>query len=191
MRSRKRNTRYRAVPWLLCIVFFIVGGLAAHQLNLALGTQDSGDDSERPISESIAHPELSPERVVALQMESLRDGVSQPDKLMVCFSLASPENREQTGPLPRFAALVKQPPYDDLVSCVDYIVGDATIQDDRAVVLVSLLLADSPPKSFRFFLSKHSQEPYKDCWLTDAVALASYTDPADTSAEQVGDAPEA
>lgn len=115
--------------------------------------------------------DLTPEDVVRLQLQSLRESLADPSRLMDCYSLASPENRQQTGPFSRFAAMVMQSPYDQLAHCENWQVGSAAIERDYAAVLVSTVEHHEEPKAFRFLLHRYSQPPYEGCWLTDAVRV--------------------
>lgn len=61
------------------------------------------------------HPDLSPRTVVRAQLMALREAAEDPEAMGVVFAFASPANRRVTGPLPRFDAMVRSPPYGVLV----------------------------------------------------------------------------
>ncbi|MDA0657468.1 MAG: hypothetical protein O3C60_01390 [Planctomycetota bacterium] len=83
------------------------------------------------------HPDLTPEQVVKLQIDSLAQG----DRfgLIQCICFASPANLVQTGPIGRFAEMVRRPPYNVLCRSGTVVVGTPVLRDDSARVLVSLL----------------------------------------------------
>jgi hypothetical protein len=113
----------------------------------------------------------SPAEVVTLQITSIREFAVSPDRLATCYSLASPENREVTGPLKRFADMIMTPPYDRLASCQSWQVGRAVIEDNYAAVMVSTISSDGSGVAFRFLLQLHTEPPYDGCWLTEAVQV--------------------
>ena len=128
-------------------------------------------DENRFIDSDIPKSHFSPAEVVALQVRSIRDSILDRTHLAVCYSLASPQNREVTGPFARFAEMIMTPPYDRLAVCQDWQVGGAAIERDYAAVLVSTVSKDGETTAFRFLLHRHEEEPYKGCWLTEAVQV--------------------
>ncbi len=114
---------------------------------------------------------FSPAEVVTLQVQALRDSITAPERLKVCYSLASPNNREVTGPFARFSQMVMMPPYDRLTTSQDWQVGNATIENDYAAVLVSTVSENGDATAFRFLLRQWDDAPYRGCWLTEAVQV--------------------
>jgi hypothetical protein len=112
---------------------------------------------------------LSPAEVVRLQVDALRAFRSDESAISQCYALASPANRAVTGPLDRFSAMVHNPTYRSLVFQNDALVGQELVRGGQATVLVTVLDEHRTPHSFRFFLSKQTEQPYVDCWMTDAV----------------------
>jgi hypothetical protein len=113
-------------------------------------------------------PELEPNEVVSLQLKGL---ASEPEARGIeqCFVLASPGNKESTGPVERFAAMLHRAPYDVLLFHHLVLVGKPTIEGDTANVVVTLLDAQDRIYIFQFVLSKQHGEGYENCWMTDAV----------------------
>ncbi len=118
---------------------------------------------------SLPQSDYSPSEVVTRQMESLRASTRDIDRLVECYSYASPANRGITGPFENFANLVLSEPYDEMALCKEYQVGTPVIDGNDASVLVSLLTVDDAALAFRFILSKQSSAPYEGCWMTEGV----------------------
>lgn len=112
---------------------------------------------------------FAPQDVVRLQLEALADG-DEGWGILQCFQFASPRNRQFTGPVSRFSAMLHRPPYDVMFQQRAALIGRARIAGDRAQVLVSMVDGHDELRVFRFLLSRQSQHPYLDCWMTDGVA---------------------
>ncbi len=141
---------------------------ALRSVDSSIATRHASIAPDR-IDFSIAQPTLQPEQVVARQVESMREGVLDADKLIDCYSLATPSNRAQTGPFNNFVELVQAEPYAQLGLCKDYQVGTAVVTEGVAAVLVSLRTRDDRSMAFRFILEKQTEQPYVDCWMTAGV----------------------
>jgi hypothetical protein len=102
-------------------------------------------------------------------VSALRDFRRNEVSLVQCYCLASPANRVMTGPLNRFAAMVRQPQYEALVLAEHSLVGPPVMRGDQAAVLVTVVDANRRASVFRFVLSKQQKEPFDGCWMTDAV----------------------
>lgn len=129
----------------------------------------------------VASPSLSPIEVVRMQVESLRATRHDPSALRVCYGLAAPSNREQTGPFEKFAQMVAESPYDALGAAESWQVGGATLEGDFAAALVTTIAADGTPNAFRFVLEKQSIDPFEDCWMTVAVQFVRVSPEASVS----------
>ncbi|MCA9192494.1 MAG: hypothetical protein KDB03_12055 [Planctomycetales bacterium] len=134
------------------------------------GASETASDNVR----MVAKPELTPEEVVELQIDSLNKSLADPEAMKTCFGLASPSNRQATGPLERFATMVVSPPYDHLAYCEQWQVGAATIEGDFAVVLATTVDGENQVHAYRFFLVKQREPPYENCWLTEAVSALNF-----------------
>lgn len=121
---------------------------------------------------TIAKPDLSPEQVVKLQLDSLRQTATDPESLIVCYSLAAPSNRIATGPIDRFARLIRLPEYRVLVGHRRALVGRAIVMEDdpsQVAVFVTVTADSETPSGFRFYLGKQNEPPHAGCWMTTAV----------------------
>jgi len=144
---------------------------------LALGTSPVlGQQSEagvgNPLSAALVpDPALSPSEVIRIQLEALRHNDGQNRGIAVAFRFASPANRANTGPLPRFIAMIKDGPYALMLDFVDASYGPVETVADRARQPVTLI-GPSASITYWFYLSRQTETPYVDCWMTDAVYIA-------------------
>lgn len=155
------TTRWRRIGFVGAC--FILGSLCWSVFSSVGGDQFVDTD--------IPKSHFSPAEVVTLQVQSIRDSIADPERLAICYSLASPENREVTGPFANFAHMIMTPPYDRMAKCRDWQVGSASIEKGYAAVLVSTVSNDGDATAFRFLMHQHDQAPYKGCWLTEAVQV--------------------
>ena len=171
--------RMAAVRIDLVVLWCIIGLGLGIAIALAMpATAPNGDGlPPNPSGITLPNPALAPEEVVRLQLQSLRDFRDDDSAILQCFVLASPANREATGPLGRFAAMVRNPKYVALVDCESELVGKTIIRGDRATVLVTVVDPQQRASLFRFFLSKQTDEPFRNCWMTDAVVAAETAEP--------------
>lgn len=133
---------------------------------VAQGQDDPLSDGPRP------SPGLSPEQVVRVQLEALRRNNADDLGIAVAFRFASPDNKRSTGPLPRFARMIKDGPYALMLSYLDASFAPVRVKGDEAAQQVVLIGADEAV-TYIFYLSRQIREgPLKNCWMTDAVAIA-------------------
>lgn len=112
-------------------------------------------------------PELTPEEVVQIQLDGLAsDDVTQ--GILQCMTFASPNNRAVTGPLVRFAQMVRQPPFDALANPETVLIGQSVFDAEQVRILVTAV-REGNVHPFVWVLSKQSVLPYEGCWMTDAV----------------------
>ena len=124
-----------------------------------------------PLSEALVpDPALSPGDVVRIQLEALRHNDDQDRGIAVAFRFASPSNRANTGPLPRFIAMIKQESYALMVDFREAAYGPVETESNQARQRVTLTGARET-MTYWFYLSRQSEAPYVDCWMTDAVYI--------------------
>ena len=144
---------------------------------LALGTipalgQQSEPGVEDPLSEALMpDPALSPSEVIRIQLEALHNNDERDRGIAIAFRFASPANRANTGPLPRFIAMIRQGPYALMLDFVHASYGPVEAVADRARQPVTLT-GPSASVTYWFYLSRQTEPPYADCWMTDAVYIA-------------------
>ncbi len=129
-------------------------------------------------------PTLSPQEVVQIQAEALQNNDEpEPDSgIRTTFQFASPANRELTGPIDNFIELVQNPEYRDLLNSREIIYGDTEIDGSTALQPVIIVSAEGETVFYLFTLSKQTEAPYEDCWMTDGVLRL---EPPEPEAEEI------
>lgn len=145
----------------------VVRGLLSAILAMAVGPAARADEPAKAPS-----PELEPGQVIGIVLEAL----AHPDRprpdagIEQTFRFASPANKAQTGPLPRFIRLVKHPRYAPLLGHERAIRGELQRESDGEVwQRVRVIAADGTQAVYVFVLSRQSGKPCDGCWMTDAV----------------------
>ena len=142
--------------------------LALPAIALALG---AASGQTNPLSEALVpDPALSPAQVIRIQLEALRHNDEQDRGIAIAFRFASPANRANTGPLPRFIAMIEEGPYALMLEFRDATYGPVETVADRARQRVTLTGARES-MTYWFYLSRQSEPPYVDCWMTDSVFI--------------------
>jgi len=123
------------------------------------------------VKSSTPHPDLTPRQVVELQLEALRrNDDPQPDSgIATAFGFASPANRQATGPVARFARMLKNPMYRPMLGHSSAQFGPIRVEGDVARTQVVLFGGDGRMTAYDFTLSLDKSSR---CWLTDSVMLA-------------------
>ncbi len=124
-----------------------------------------------PLSESLVpDPAFSPGDVIRIQLEALRHNDEQDRGIAVAFRFASPANRAGTGPLSRFIAMIEEGPYALMLEFRDADYGPIETAANQVRQRVTLTGARAS-MAYWFYLSRQSEAPYVDCWMTDAVYI--------------------
>ena len=120
---------------------------------------------------------LLPEDVVRIVITALaRNDQPHIDAgIETTFNFASPENKANTGPLPKFTQIVKGTPYDVMLNHLKSDLSEVLYVGDNAYVLVQLTTDDGSEAVFSFRLSIQKDGRYQDMWMTDAVWPVSKT----------------
>ena len=116
-------------------------------------------------------PELTPGMVIIIQLDALQNNDLSPgnEGIGCAWNFASPANRTAIGPIERFIELVKNPLYRNLIGFETAELGQIVLQEDRAQQVVRLYHPKRKTFLYAFLLSKQETEPYRGCWMTDAV----------------------
>lgn len=116
-------------------------------------------------------PALSPTEVVRLQVEALGNNDAPRDDagIEAAFRFASPANKRATGPLRRFHRLFDTPAYGPMIDHDSATYSPPHVEEDRAQMGVILTTTEGTRVGYLFQLSRQSDAPHEDCWMTDAV----------------------
>ena len=118
------------------------------------------------------HPDLEPQDVVRIQLEALRGNSADDSGIAVAFRFASPDNRRQTGPLARFAHMIKNGAYAPMLGFTDVVYAPAIVRGRLAVQDVTLVAPGKAPVRYRFHLARQqAQGPLHECWMTEGVQV--------------------
>ncbi len=116
-------------------------------------------------------PDITPDQVVKIQLEGLQNNDLTDDNLgiRICFNFASPGNKIITGPIEKFIQLIKTPAYRTLIGFERAEFSMVSVKGRTAQQAVRIIHTNGESAIFAFVLSKQDEEPYRDCWMTDAV----------------------
>ena len=114
-------------------------------------------------------PELEPSEVTRIQLEALQSNTPENEGIALTYRFASPGNREVTGPLPRFVAMVRSPPYDRLLNHQSADFGPVGFVDGKAYQPIVVTDAVGERAGYLWILSKQGSGEFENCWMTDAV----------------------
>jgi hypothetical protein len=117
------------------------------------------------------NPDLSPGEVVRLQLDALRRNgeLGRDAGIATAFRFASTANRAATGPLERFAEMLKNSLYRPMLDHASAEFGPVQSEGDVARVQVVLFGRKGEVAAYDFTLSRDEETA---CWLTDGVMLA-------------------
>jgi len=78
-------------------------------------------------------------------------------------------NKVSTGPLEKFAHIVKSAAYAPLLNSIASSIIGLDLEDGQARVAVKVFAASGRRLTYVFVLSKQSAGEFANCWMTDAV----------------------
>lgn len=116
-------------------------------------------------------PDLPPEQVVRLQLEALQHNDETNQGIEIAFNFASPDNRKVTGPLSRFIKMLNDPHYRPMLNHQAADFDPIKISGDTALQRVALTAKNGRVFVYLFSLSKQTEPPYQNCWMTDGVVI--------------------
>ncbi len=117
-------------------------------------------------------PEFSPDDVIRIQLEALRDNdAGNDDGITTAFNFASPGNKVYTGPLSRFKQIVRNPVYAVMLNHRNADYESVLISGTVAQQRVMITGENSQTVIYTFTLSRQRDPRYRDCWMTDGVSV--------------------
>ena len=167
VRSRIRS----AIPFLV-LALAAASGPVLHTAPAA--AQGGGAGGADPLSEALVpRPAFSPGDVIRIQIAALRHNDEQDRGIEVAFRFASPANRARTGPLSRFITMIRNGPYALMLGFREASYGPVESRGSRARQRVTLS-GERTSVTYWFYLSRQSEAPHVDCWMTDAVYVEPF-----------------
>jgi len=114
--------------------------------------------------------DLQPAEVVEIVVDALRrnPGLEDDAGIRTVFRFASPGNRAMTGPVERFATMIKRG-YGDMLGFASSRFEDIEVERDTALQVVWLRQEDGRESGYAFQLGRQSGGEYDGMWMTDAV----------------------
>jgi hypothetical protein len=116
-------------------------------------------------------PALSPAEVVVIQLEALQANEDESDAgIAQTFAFAHPDNQRLTGPLARFAQMIKGPQYRMLLNHRAHEVREVSRTDEEAVFAVTITTETGDFVGYQWTVAKVSGGEHDGAWMTIAVS---------------------
>ena len=145
---------------------------AISALLLALCTLSAGAQSAAPSP----NPGLEPQQVVEAMLQALKKNSDQ--GIAELYRFSSPKNREVTGPLESFAAMIREG-FPDMLGHRAARLGPPLLDGDRAMIPVELQARDAQVVRYVILLSRQNIPECQGCWMADAVFNPDQEGPAE------------
>ena len=118
------------------------------------------------------NPDIAPAEVIAIQLNGLQynDSPEIDAGIRQTWAFAHPRNRAMTGPLSRFANMLKGPGYDMLLYHASHQIVPANSGDGWRQFDVFMESGNGKLLQFAWIVEKVTEGRYKDCWMTVAVS---------------------
>ena len=118
------------------------------------------------------HPALSPEEVVTIQLTALQaNDIPETDAgIAQTWAFAHPDNKRMTGPLPRFAQMIKGPQYRMLLDHRSHEVREVSRTDNQAVFAVTVTSETGDVVGYQWSVAKVADGDNAGAWMTIAVS---------------------
>jgi hypothetical protein len=117
-------------------------------------------------------PALSPAEVVEIQLTALQanDAPQADAGIAKTWAFAHPDNKRVTGPLPRFAQMIKGPLYRVLLNHRSHEVKEVSRTEDEVVFAVTVTSQTSEVVVYRWSVAKVADGEDAGAWMTIAVS---------------------
>lgn len=123
----------------------------------------------------VPDPSIAAVEVVAIQLKALQfnDNPTQNFGILQTWNFAHPRNREMTGPLPRFAAMLTGRPYGTLLNHNSHQISPTL--DEPTVKQFDVLMETKLGQVllFQWTVEKVTSGEFADCWMTVGVSAPS------------------
>ena len=117
--------------------------------------------------------DINPSEVVRIQLLGLQknDFNYKDSGIEQTWNFAHPENKKNTGPLPKFKMMIKGKSYQMLLNHLSHSITEVGSSDKWAQFEVIILDKDKIYHKFNWQVEKYTDEGVlKDCWMTTMVS---------------------
>ena len=122
----------------------------------------------------MVHPntDIDPAEVIAIQLNGLQhnDTPEADAGIRQTWAFAHPRNRAVTGPLPRFASMLKGPGYGMMLNHASHQIVLANSGSGWRQFDVFMEARNGKVLQFEWIVEKVTEGRYEDCWMTVAVS---------------------
>jgi hypothetical protein len=116
-------------------------------------------------------PALSPAEVVVIQLDALQANETETDAgIAQTWAFAHPDNKRLTGPLPRFAQMIKGPQYQMLLNHRSHEVREVSRTEEEAVFAVTITTSAGDVVGYRWTVARVRDGEHAGAWMTIAVS---------------------
>ena len=117
-------------------------------------------------------PARAPEDVVRIQLEALqRNDVPTADAgIKQTWALAHPNNKRATGPLPRFALMIKGAAYRPLIGHASHEIEELGVAESEVAFKVTIETPDGDVLEYLWAVGRVAEGPNQGAWMTTSVA---------------------
>ncbi len=117
-------------------------------------------------------PALSPAEVVAIQLNALQtnDTPETDAGIAQTWAFAHPDNKRVTGPLERFAQMIKGPLYQILLGHRSHEIREVLATDDQVDFAVTVTSPTGEVVGYRWSVAKVAGGENAGAWMTTAVS---------------------
>ena len=146
-------------------VLIILAWLSAAPLHAAL--------SNSPDEGLLPQPgiDLLPQDVVRIVINALanNDRPFSDAGIATTFAFASPANKVNTGPLPKFTQMIRTPAYGIMIDHDGHEFSQVVLMGNNAYQMVKISGSNGVEVIFAFRLSQQKGGEFDEMWMTDAV----------------------
>lgn len=145
----------------------------AFVLVILLSANGSASISKPAPRPALPQPSLQhqPADVVRIVVEALasNDVPFADAGIATTFAFASPANKVNTGPLPKFTQMVKSPTYGIMIDHLEHEFSKVVQVGNRAYQMVRIMGANGAEVVFAFRLGLQQDGEFAGMWMTEAV----------------------
>lgn len=117
-------------------------------------------------------PDLTPQQVVEIQLQSLaqNDTPTRDAGIAQTWVFAHPNNKRVTGPLARFALMIKSPNYETMINHLSRKIEPVVQTKDNALFSVTIQTASGQKRAFQWEVQKVTEGEHSGSWMTTSVS---------------------